>query len=79
MSLNYFLYIERRIFKNKLIGLAEVSINIFDQDSKNVFEVHLSINPGRFKKGAYFLIISVTDKISNASDTLSTEVNVKSF
>jgi hypothetical protein len=81
-------YFERRVLKNRFIGLAEVSINIFDQNSESVFsetktlelskeEVHLSIDPGRLNKGTYSLIVSVTDKISNASDTLFTEVNVK--
>lgn len=81
-------HFERRIFKKRLMGLADVSINFFDQNSKNVFsetktlelnneEVHLSIDPGRLKKGTYFIIISVTDKISNTSDTFSTEVNFK--
>lgn len=83
-TINHF---ERRRFEKKIMGIADVKINLFDKDSKIVFSVpktlelieervRVSLNLGRLERGKYFLIISVTDKISNASDVFSTEIEL---
>ncbi len=80
-------HFERRRFEKKLMGIADVKIDLFDKNSKIVFsapktlelieeKVRVSLNLGRLERGKYFLIISVTDKISNASDVFSTEIEL---
>lgn len=81
--LNY----ERIKIEEKLTGIADVKITLFDEDSNEVFsskrtlsltkkEVHISISLNKVKSGNYFIIIDVVDKISNIKDVFSGEIEL---
>jgi len=76
---------EKQNIKGKLVGIADVNISIFDEDSNKVFsegktlrlakkDVHVSIKLNTLKQGTYFIIIEVVDKISNEKDVYSSEI-----
>lgn len=63
-------------------GVAEIRVTLFDEQSNEAFaeskgmdlvkdEVHIAINLEKLKKGAYFLIIAVQDKITGEKDVFS--------
>ncbi|KKN01389.1 hypothetical protein LCGC14_1128200 [marine sediment metagenome] len=73
--------------KGKLTGIAEVKITLFDKDSEKVFderktlnllkkEATISLNFNQLKSGNYFIIIQVIDKISNAIDVFSRQIEL---
>ncbi len=73
--------------KEKLIGIADVKITIFDEDSKKVFdqaktldlfkkETHISLNFNWLKSGRYFIIIQAMDKISQEVDVFSRNIDL---
>lgn len=73
---------EKQNTGGKLVGIADVNITLFDEDSNKVFsegktlslakkDVHVSIKLNTLKHGTYFIIIEVIDKISNEKDVYS--------
>jgi len=73
--------------EEKLTGIADIKITIFDENSNNVFdeaktlsllkkETHISLNFNWLKSGSYFIIIQVTDRISQETDVLSSDIKL---
>ena len=63
-------------------GIAEVRVTLYDAQSNAAFsegksldlvkdELNITLNLGKLRAGAYFLIIEATDKISNEKDVYS--------
>jgi len=78
---------EKQNTGGKLVGIADVNITLFDEDSNKVFsegktlslakkDVHVSIKLNTLKHGTYFIIIEVIDKISNEKDVYSGEIEL---
>jgi hypothetical protein len=76
---------QREKLKDKLSGIAQVKITLFDENSNKVYdktqtlslineETHISIPFNQFKSGNYFLIIQVIDRIANHVDVLSKQI-----
>ncbi len=76
---------QRLKMENKLSGIAQVKITLFDKDSNKVFEdakvlqlikdqTHISIPFNQLKSGSYFIIIQVVDKITNSVDVFSGQI-----
>jgi hypothetical protein len=68
--------------EEKLTGIADIKITIFDENSNKVFdegktlslikkEAHISLNFDWLKSGSYFIIIQVIDRISQEVDVFS--------
>jgi hypothetical protein len=76
----------RRVkMEEKLSGVAQVKITLFDKDSNKVFEdtkvlqlikdqTHISIPFDKLKSGSYFIIIQVVDRITNRMDVFSKQI-----
>ena len=73
--------------EEKLTGIADVKITIFDEDSNKVFdegktlslikkETNISLKFDMLKSGSYFIIIQVTDRISQETDVLSGDIKL---
>ena len=73
--------------KEKLTGIADIKITLFDENSEKVFaegktlnlfkkETHISLNFNWLKSGSYFIIIQVIDKISNEIDVFSSAIEL---
>lgn len=73
--------------EEKLTGIADVKITIFDEDSNKVFdegktlslikkETDISLKLDMLKSGSYFIIIQVTDRISQETDVLSGDIKL---
>lgn len=71
--------------EDKLSGVAQVKITLFDKDSNKVFEdtkilqliedqTHISIPFNQLKSGSYFIIIQVVDRITNRMDVFSRQI-----
>ena len=71
--------------EDKLSGVAQVKITLFDKDSNKVFEdtkilqliedqTHISIPFNQLKSGSYFIIIQVVDRIANRMDVFSRQI-----
>lgn len=78
---------QRVKMEDKLSGLAQVKITIFDKDSNKVFEdtkvlqlikdqTHISIPFNQLQSGSYFIIIQVVDRITNRMDVLSKQIKL---
>jgi len=76
---------QRIKMEDKLSGVAQVRITLFDKDSKKVFEdtkvlqlikdqTHISIPFNQLKSGSYFIIIQVVDRITNRMDVFSRQI-----
>ncbi|MEE9502913.1 MAG: hypothetical protein V3V48_12620 [Candidatus Aminicenantaceae bacterium] len=76
---------QRVKMEDKLSGVAQVKITLFDKDSKKVFEdtkvlqlikdqTHISIPFNQLKSGSYFIIIQVVDRITNSVDVFSKQI-----
>jgi hypothetical protein len=70
------------MIEKKLTGIADVKITLFDEDSNKVFdegktlsffkeETNISLNLNMLKSGSYFIILQVTDRISQDTDVFS--------
>jgi len=79
--LNY----QRTNIENKLTGIADVKITLFDENSNKVYEeanilslvkqeTHISIPFNQLERGSYFIIIQAVDKITNHSDVFSRQI-----
>jgi len=77
----------RQKIEDKLQGLVDVKITLFDKDSKKVFdegkslsmakeEVKISLNLPQLERGRYFIILEVTDRISGEKDIFSGEIEL---
>ncbi len=73
--------------KEKITGIADIKITLFDEDSKKAFsegktlnlfkkETFISLNFNQLKSGSYFIIIQVIDKISNEIDVFSSAIEL---
>jgi hypothetical protein len=73
--------------EEKLTGIADVKITLFDENSNKVFdegktlsffkkETDISINLDMLKSGSYFIVIQVTDRISQETDVLSGDIKL---
>ncbi len=73
--------------KDKLTGITDVKITIFDDASKKVFDqgktlnlfkkdTHISLNFRQLKSGSYFIIIQAVDKISQEIDVFSSAIDL---
>lgn len=69
------------------IGVADVRITIYDQDSNTVFdegqtlemvkrETNISLNFSQLKSGRYFIIIQAKDRIAEQSDVYSANIRL---
>ena len=78
---------QRVKMEDKLSGIAQVKIIIFDKDSNKVFEdakvlqlvkdqTHISIPFNQLKSGSYFIIIQVVDRITNRTDVYSGQIKL---
>jgi hypothetical protein len=78
---------QRTKMEDKLSGVAQVKITLFDKDSKKVFEdtkvlqlikeqTHISIPFNQIKTGSYFIIIQVIDRITNKVDVFSKLIKI---
>jgi len=76
---------QRVKMEDKLSGIAQVKITLFDKDSNKVFEdtkvlqlikdqTHISIPFNKLKSGSYFIIIQVVDRITNRMDVFSRQI-----
>jgi hypothetical protein len=76
---------QRIKMEDKLSGMAQVKITLFDKDSNKVCEdakglqlikdqTHISIPFNQLKSGSYFIIIQVVDKITNSVDVFSRQI-----
>jgi hypothetical protein len=76
---------QRVKMEDKLSGIAQVRITLFDKDSNKVFEdtkvlqlikdqTHISIPFSQLKSGSYFIIIQVVDRITNRMDVFSKQI-----
>ncbi len=74
-------------FEEKMRGLIEVNITIYDGKSNIVFskgkiltafkkEVCINLKLNNLKKGNYFAIVEASDKISNSTDIISKEIKL---
>ena len=79
--LNY----QRTNIENKLTGIADVKITLFDENSNKVYEeantlslvkdqAHISIPFNQLERGSYFIVIQVLDKFTNHSDVFSRQI-----
>lgn len=73
--------------KEKLSGIADVKITIFDENSNKVFdegktlnlikkETNISLNFKQLKSGSYFIIIQAFDRISQETDVISRDIKL---
>jgi len=71
--------------EGKLTGVADIKITIYDENSNKVFderktlnlikkETHISLNFNWLKSGSYFIIIQVSDRISQETDVFSRDI-----
>lgn len=78
---------QRVKMEDKLSGIAQVKITLFDKDSNRVYEdtkvlqlikdqTHISIPFSQLKSGPYFIIIRVVDKITNRMDVFSRQIRL---
>jgi hypothetical protein len=76
---------QRVKMENKLSGVAQVRITLFDRNSNKVFEdtkvlqlikdqTHISIPFSQLISGPYFIIIQVVDRITNRMDVFSKQI-----
>ena len=73
--------------EEKLTGIADLKITLFDENSNKVFEeektlsffkkeTNISLKLDMLKSGSYFIIIQVTDRISQETDVLSSDIKL---
>ena len=73
--------------KEKITGIADIKITLFDENSNKVFsegktlnlfkkETFISLNFNQLTSGSYFIIIQVIDKISNEIDVFSSAIEL---
>ena len=73
--------------KEKLTGIADIRITIFGENSNKVFDeektlsffkkdTNISLKFDMLKSGSYFIIIQVTDKISQETDVFSSDIKL---
>ena len=73
--------------EEKLTGIADLKIMLFDENSNKVFEegktlsffkkeTDISLKLDMLKSGSYFIIIQVTDRISQETDVLSSDIKL---
>ncbi|KKM93347.1 hypothetical protein LCGC14_1209270, partial [marine sediment metagenome] len=73
--------------EEKLTGIADLKITLFDENSNKVFdegktlsffkkETTISLKLDMLKSGSYFIIIQVTDRISQETDVLSSDIKL---
>jgi len=73
--------------EEKLTGIADLKITLFDENSNKVFdegktlsffkkETDISLNLDMLKSGSYFIVIQVTDRISQETDVLSGDIKL---
>jgi len=73
--------------EEKLTGVADVKITIFDEGSNKVFdegktlnltkkETHISLNFNQLKSGSYFIIIQAFDRVSQETDVFSRDIKL---
>ena len=73
--------------KEKITGIADIKITLFDENSEKVFsegktlnlfkkETFISLNFNQLTSGSYFIIIQVIDKISNEIDIFSSAIEL---
>ena len=73
--------------EEKLTGIADLKITLFDENSNKVFEegktlsffkkeTTISLKLDMLKSGSYFIIIQVTDRISQERDVLSSDIKL---
>ena len=78
---------QRVKMEDKLSGVAQVKITLFDKDSNKVFEdtkvlqlikdqTHISIPFNQLKSGTYFIIIQAIDKLTNRIDVFSRQIKL---
>ncbi len=78
---------QRVKMEDKLSGVAQVKITLFDKDSNKVFEdakvlqlikdqTHISIPFTKLKSGSYFIIIQAFDKLTNRIDVFSRQIKL---
>jgi hypothetical protein len=87
-SIKFSLINYRRTYrKNKLTGIADVKITLFDENSNKVYEeantlslvkeeTHISVPFNQLKRGSYFIIIQVVDKLTNYTDVFSRQIKL---
>jgi len=73
--------------EKKLTGIADLKITLFDESSNKVFEeektlsffkkeTDISLKLDMLKSGSYFIIIQVTDRISQETDVFSSDIKL---
>jgi len=73
--------------KEKVTGIADIKITLFDENSEKVFsegktlnlfkkETFISLNFNQLTSGSYLIIIQVMDKISNEIDIFSSAIEL---
>jgi hypothetical protein len=73
--------------KEKITGIADIKITLFDENSEKVFsegktlnlfkkDTHISLNFNQLTSGSYFIIIQVIDKTSNEIDVFSSAIEL---
>jgi len=81
---------QRVKMEGQLMGIAQVKISLFDENSKKVYdesntlrlikeETHISIPFQQLKSGNYFIIIQVIDRMTNHVDVFSKQIKLKLF